>query len=135
MKRFFLLTAILAVFGLSSCQKDPANAIVGKWEAVSMEATIAGVNMTVDMADTGMTMEFTFNDDGSGSLYFGSEYGDSESQAFTYSVKGNMLYVTADDETEGIPISIDNDTMTIEMDGELIGEENSKVKIHFKKVK
>ena len=53
MKRFFILTAILAVFGLSSCEKEPS---------------IAGIDMTVNMADAGMKLEFTFNEDCSESI-------------------------------------------------------------------
>jgi hypothetical protein len=68
MKRFFILTAILAVFGLSSCEKEPSKAIVGTWEAVKMETSIAGIDMTVNMADAGMKLEFTFNEDGSESI-------------------------------------------------------------------
>ena len=133
MKRFFILTAILAVFGLSSCEKEPSKAIVGTWEAVKMETSIASIDMTVNMAEAGMKMEFTFNEDGSGSIYIESD-GRGERTPFDYSVNGNLLYIISDGETEGIPVSFGKNTMTVELNGDIIGEPNTKVTIHFQKV-
>jgi hypothetical protein len=133
MKRFFILTAILAVFGLSSCEKEPSKAIVGTWEAVKMETSIAGIDMTVNMADAGMKLEFTFNEDGSGSIYLESE-GRGERTPFDYSLNGNLLSIISDGETEGVPVSFDKNTMTMELNGDIIGEPNTKVTIHFQKV-
>ncbi|MBR5198649.1 MAG: lipocalin family protein [Bacteroidales bacterium] len=133
MKRFFILTAILAVFGLSSCEKEPSKAIVGTWEAVKMEASIAGIDMTVNMAEAGMKMEFTFNEDGSGSIYIESD-GRGERTPFDYSVNGNLLSIISDGETEGVPVSFGKNTMTVELNGDIIGEPNTKVTIHFQKV-
>lgn len=133
MKRFFILTAILAVFGLSSCEKEPSKAIVGTWEAVKMETSIAGIDMTVNMAEAGMKMEFTFNEDGSGSIYIESD-GRGERTPFDYSVNGNLLSIKSDGETEGVPVSFGKNTMTVELNGDIIGEPNTKVTIHFQKV-
>ena len=133
MKRFFILTAILAVFGLSSCEKEPSKAIVGTWEAVKMETSIAGIDMTVNMAEAGMKMEFTFNVDGSGSIYIESD-GRGERTPFDYSVNGNLLSITSDGEKEGVPVSFGKNTMTVELNGDIIGEPNTKVTIHFQKV-
>ena len=133
MKRFFILTAILAVFGLSSCEKEPSKAIVGTWEAVKMETSIAGIDMTVNMADAGMKLEFTFNEDGSGSIYLESE-GRGERTPFEYSLNGNLLSIISDGETEGVPVSFGKNTMTVELHGDIIGEPNTKVTIHFQKV-
>lgn len=133
MKRLFILTAILAVFGLSSCEKEPSKAIVGTWEAVKMETSIAGIDMTVNMADAGMKMEFTFNEDGSGSIYLESD-GRGERTPFEYSLNGNLLSIISDGETEGVPVSFGKNTMTVELNGDIIGEPNTKVTIHFQKV-
>lgn len=133
MKRFFILTAILAVFGLSSCEKEPSKAILGTWEAVKMETSIAGIDMSVNMADAGMKLEFTFNEDGSGSIYLESE-GRGERTPFEYSLNGNLLSIISDGETEGVPVSFDENTMTMELNGDIIGKENTKVTIHFQKV-
>ena len=133
MKRFFILTAILAVFGLSSCEKEPSKAIVGTWEAVKMETSIAGIDMTVNMAEAGMKMEFTFNEDGSGSIYLESE-GRGERTPFEYSLNGNLLSIISDGDTEGVTVSFDKNTMTMELNGDIIGKDNTKVTIHFQKI-
>lgn len=133
MKRFFILTAILAVFGLYSCEKEPSKAIVGTWEAVKMETSIAGIDMTVNMADAGMKLDLTFNEDGSGSIYLESE-GRGERTPFDYYLNGNLLSIISDGETEGVPVLFDKNTMTMELNGDIIGKDNNKVTIHFQKV-
>lgn len=134
MKRFFILTAILAVFGLTSCEKEPSKAIVGTWKATKMEATVAGINMTIDMAEKEMNMEFTFNADGTGSMLVEAG-GKSETNTFEYSVNGNLLSLIEGDDTTGIPISFDKKTMVAEMSGEILGLEGdaAKVKVYFEK--
>ena len=98
-----------------------------------MEASIAGIDMTVNMAEAGMKMEFTFNEDGSGSIYIESD-GRGERTPFDYSVNGNLLSIISDGETEGVPVSFGKNTMTVELNGDIIGEPNTKVTIHFQKV-
>lgn len=134
MKKFFILTALLAVFGLTSCEKEPSKAIVGTWEAVKMEATIAGIDMTMDMSEWKMKMEFTFNADGTGSMLLETE-GNSEKSTFEYTVNGNLLSLVEGDETSGIPISFDKKTMVAEMSGEIfgLGDNGAKVKVYFEK--
>ena len=134
MKRFFILTAILAVFGLTSCEKEPSKAIVGTWKAMKMEATVAGINMTIDMAEKEMNMEFTFNADGTGSMLVETG-GKSETNTFEYSVNGNLLSLIEGDDTTGIPISFDKKTMVAEMSGEIfgLGSDTAKVKVYFEK--
>lgn len=134
MKKFFILTALLAVFGLTSCEKEPSKAIVGTWEAVKMEATIAGIDMTMDMSEWKMKMEFTFNADGTGSMLLETE-GNSEKSTFEYTVNGNLLSLIEGDETSGIPISFDKKTMVAEMSGEIfgLGDNGAKVKVYFEK--
>ena len=133
MKRFFILTALMAVLGLTSCEKEPSKAIVGTWEAVKMEATIAGIDMTMDMSEWKMKMEFTFNADGTGTILTESEK-KSETTAFEYSVNGDKLSLTEEGSTSGIPVSFDKKTMTMELSGERFGLGDTNVKVHFVKM-
>ena len=132
MKRMLLLTALMAILGLSSCEKEPSVAIVGTWEAVKMEATMTGMTMTVDMAEAGMTMLFTFKANGTGSTYIESE-GQGERVPFEYELYGNILTLSSDGATSGVPVTIEKKTMIMELDGEDLGEDFAKVKIYFNK--
>lgn len=132
MKKLFFLTAILAVLGLSSCEKAPSKAIVGTWEAVKAETTMGNIDMTIDMAEMGMTIELTFNEDGTGSAVMKSEE-DTETSPFEYEVNENILVLTEDGITNEIPFTIEKDEMTMEIGGEIIEEEGAKIKIYFKK--
>ena len=122
----------MAVLGLTSCEKEPSKAIVGTWEAVKMEVSISGINMTVDFAQTGMRMEFTFNADDTGSMLVESE-GESDRATFEYTVNDNILSLSGEGGTEGIPVSFDKKTMVLEMNGDILGEPGSNVKIYFEK--
>ena len=131
MKKLFFLTAILAVLGLSSCEKEPSKAIVGTWEAVTVDMTIDGETLTVDIADTGASLEFTFNEDGTASVYMEAE-GEGETTPFTYEVKGNILKLTQEGETVDISITIEKNTMTMEIGEDLLEEEGS-MKLHLRR--
>ena len=132
MKRFFLLTALMAVLGISSCEKEPSVAIIGTWEAVKMEATVTGMTMTVNLAEVGMTMLFTFKADGTGSTYTESE-GHGERVPFEYELYGDILTLSSDGATSGVPITIEKNTMVMELDGDDLGEDFTKLKIYFNK--
>lgn len=131
MKKLFFLTAILAVLGLSSCKKEPSKTIVGTWEAVTVDLTIDGETLTVDIADTGASIELTFNEDGTASAYMEAE-GEGETTPFTYEVKGNILKLTQEGETVDISITIEKNTMTLEVGEELLEEEGS-IKLHLRR--
>ena len=133
MKRFFILTALLAVLGLASCEKEPSKAIVGTWEAVKIEANVLGVNMSYNMTDLNTRMELTFKKDGTGTILTESEK-KSETTAFEYSVNGDQLSLTEEGSTSGIPVSFDKKTMTMELSGERFGLGNTNVKVHFVKM-
>ena len=133
MKRLFLLTAILAVFGLSSCEKNPLKPIVGTWETVSVEANMNGNDMILDMANVGMELVFTFNEDGTGSAYVKSPTGREDAQ-FEYDLKGNILYITMDGTTDPVNITLEETTMTMEVSGELIGDESANITLHLQKI-
>ena len=59
MKRFFILTALMAVLGLSSCEKEPSKAIIGTWEAETIELSANGETLSIDLEEKDAEMRFT----------------------------------------------------------------------------
>ena len=132
MKRLFFLTAILAVLGLSSCEKDPSQAILGTWKAVTAEANMSGMSATIDMAEMGYTIEFTFKADGTGTAY-ADFMGESLTEGFDYEVSGNNLTMVMDGETTVVTFTIEGKNMTMELNGEEFDMGENKIKIHLQK--
>jgi hypothetical protein len=132
MKKIFILTVIMAVLGITSCEKEPSKAIIGTWEAVKIEANVLGVNMNYNMTDLNTRMEITFKKDGTGTIFTESEK-KSETTAFEYSVNEDKVSLTENGSTSGIPVSFDKKNMTMELSGERFGLGNTNVKVHFVK--
>lgn len=131
MKRFILAAAV-ALMGLVSCEKELSDAIVGTWEATTVEMTIEGLKMEIDVEEAGMEMSFTFKSNGTGSVTERSE-GESFTESFEYYVEDDMLYLVGEGGTEGLPIEIDGKNMTMIFDGDMLDSPGSRVKIHFRK--
>ena len=132
MKRFFILTALMAVLGLSSCEKEPSKAIIGTWEAYTLEISANGVKTSVDLNEANMVMLFTFKADGSGSSYVETD-GEGERSTFEYEVFGDTLTMTIDGSTESLKITFEKDTLIAEIGENIIGQENVSIKLYFKK--
>lgn len=130
MKRFFIVSVILAILGVTSCEKSPSKAIIGTWQATTIETTVSGIDMSMDLAEVGMTVEFTFSEEGKGSAYMESE-GVGESSPFEYTAEENLLTLTVDGNSMQLPMTLTKDTLIIEVDGKLIEQEGSSLKIHF----
>ena len=133
MKRFLILTALMAVLGLTSCEKEPSKAIVGTWEATTVEMSISGMKMEMDITEMGSEMKITFKDNGTATITETSE-GESMNLDFSYSVEGNTLILEAEGDLAEIPITIENDHMTWTMDGEMLDEPGANIVIHFEKI-
>ena len=133
MKRFLILTALMAVLGLTSCEKEPSKAIVGTWEATTVEMSISGMKMEMDITEMGSEMKITFKDNGTATITETSE-GESMSMDFSYSVEGNTLILEAEGDLAEIPITIEKDHMTLTMDGEMLDEPGANIVIHFEKI-
>lgn len=133
MKRFLILTALMAVLGLTSCEKEPSKAIVGTWEATTVEMSISGMKMEMDITEMGSEMKITFKDNGTATITETSE-GESMSMDFSYSVEGNTLILEAEGDLAEIPITIEKDHMTWTMDGEMLDEPGANIVIHFEKI-
>ena len=133
MKRFLILTALMAVLGLTSCEKEPSKAIVGTWEATTVEMSISGMKMEMDITEMGSNMKITFKDNGTATITETSEE-ESISMDFSYSVEGNTLILEAEGDLAEIPITIEKDHMTWTMDGEILDEPGANIVIHFEKI-
>ena len=72
-KLIIALAAIAAVIGLASCEKDPSKAIIGTWEATTVEMTIEGMKMEMDIEEMGANISFTFKKDGTGIASFAED--------------------------------------------------------------
>lgn len=135
MKRFILAAAV-ALMGLVSCEKELSDAIVGTWEATTVEMTIEGLKMEIDVEEAGMEMSFTFKSNGTGSVTERYE-GESFTESFEYYVEDDMLYLVGylvgEGGTEGLPIEIDGKNMTMIFGGEMLDPPGSRVKMHFRK--
>lgn len=132
MKRLFFLTAILAVLGLSSCEKEPSQKILGTWDAVSIEVNTAGVNMTIDMSEMNYKVQFTFKADGTGTIYVDSQ-GEKGTEDFVYEISGDNLIMTKDGETITVPFRIEGERLTLEVSEGIDGQGLTQGKIHFQK--
>ena len=132
MKRLFFLTAILAVLGLSSCEKEPSQKILGTWDAVSIEVNTAGVNMTIDMSEMNYKVQFTFKADGTGTIYIDSQ-GENGTEDFVYEISGDNLIMTKDGETITVPFRIEGERLTLEFSEGIDGQGLTQGKIHFQK--
>ena len=123
----------MAVLGLTSCEKEPSKAIVGTWEATTVEMSISGMKMEMDITEMGSKMKITFKDNGTATITETSEE-ESMSMDFSYSVEGNTLILEAEGDLAEIPITIEKDHMTWTMDGEMLDEPGANIVIHFEKI-
>ena len=122
----------MAVLGLTSCEKEPSKAIIGTWEATTVEMTIENTKMEMDIEEMGANISFTFKKDGTGVASFAKD-GETENEDFTYTATDTMLTMDSDGDTESFPYSIEGNNMTITLDGELLEEPGMKVVLHFVK--
>ena len=131
-KLIITLAAIAAVIGLASCEKEASKAIVGTWEATTVEMTMEGMKMEMDITEFGTAMEITFNDNGTGTIIETLE-GDSVNMDFTYSMEGNTLTIEAEGDVAEIPVTIEKKNMTMTISGEMMEEPGMDITIHFVK--
>lgn len=80
-----MVAALVSLFALTSCEKDPAELIVGKWTVTSVSLTVDGVTQEKNPMEEGVGATYTFKADGTGEST--EEIGDEKmSYTFTYSV-------------------------------------------------
>lgn len=110
-----MLLGIVAMISLSSCKKDNEDLIIGKWNVVSQSA----MGQTMNLSQMGMTMTWEFLKDGTGNMNMTMNFmGQTmdESEAFSYTVDGDKLIMTAEGETETVTIvNLDKKVLELEM--------------------
>lgn len=125
-----LFVASLAT--LTSCKKDNASRIIGKWEFKSCEATVEGQSFSIDVAQLmaiygasidpdDLILEFKDN----GYVYAGGD-------GTPYSVNGDKLTITADGRALELTISeLTSRKLTLELHN---AEANMDMTMHFDRV-
>ena len=97
-KLFALVLGMAGIMMFTACSKDNEDLIVGKWNVTSVTQD----NETYSPSTYGMTMTFEFTEDGTVTETFDMDFmGETEhdSETGTYSVDGDKLVMTVDDET------------------------------------
>ncbi len=130
MKRIFIISVILALFGFVSCQKNEADAIIGSWKATSILMNMGGMEMEMDISKSGVQIDVLFKADGTGAIT-GSAEGEAISTDFEYRVDDGMLSLTAEKETITAPITINGKKMSLMVDGDIIEQSGTQVTINF----
>ena len=102
-----MVAAIVSLFALTSCVKEPAELIVGKWTVTTMSVSYGSISIDINPSEVGMDLSYTFNADGTGyNTQIDAEV--NEKTAFTYMVLTNgdkqILSITVDGETENYEI-------------------------------
>lgn len=133
MKRLFAIAAsFIAALGLTSCEPEMSKEIVGTWEATSIDMSVEGINMTMDVTEFEFEMIFTFLENGTGTVTE-TISGESATELFTYEIDGGMLTMNMAGDAESIPVTIDGKKMTMVLDGDILDEPGAILKIHFVK--
>ena len=130
MKRIFIISVILALFGFVSCQKNEAEAIIGSWKATSILMNMGGMEMEMDISKSSVQIDVLFKADGTGAIT-GSAEGEAISTDFEYRVDDGMLSLTAEKETITAPITINGKKMSLIVDGDIIEQSGTQVTINF----
>ena len=115
-----IMAAMVSLFALTSCEKEPAELIVGTWKVTAMSMSYEGMTMDMDPAEMGVDYTMTFRADGTVTIILSAE-GESETANGTYSVASNgdtmTLITTAEGESTTSTIAqLDDTTLVIVQD-------------------
>lgn len=80
---------------LAACTKSAEDLIIGTWQENEITYTVVqgGETMSMPMLEPNETAEITFNEDGTYSSIYHSEYGDADGHG-TWSIKDEKLTIT-----------------------------------------
>lgn len=133
MKRnlFTMMIATLAsLFALTSCEKEPADLLVGTWNLTTINLSSGGISLDMDPAEMGAQMQFTFTSDGTCYMAM-AEDGYEETLTASYFVDVDSktdvktLKLTIEGETQSMTINtLESSTLVLvvteEEDGQLM---------------
>ena len=120
MKKFFLVSLVLAFFGFAA-NAQPTG-LLGTWKSTTIDVLSDGeVLMSMNCDVAGMSMEFKFMSDNTVTGVVESEGVKEESPEMVYVVSGTDILVT-DDEGETVPLKYTDGklSLTMEEDGMVI---------------
>lgn len=125
MKKFFLLTVILAFFGLTA-NAQPKN-LLGTWKSTTVDV-YAGTEhlMSMNCSAMGMEMSFTFKN-GEECLVTIVTEDESETENVTYKVVGTVVILT-DQSGEDMPLIYKDGKLWMEQQ-----EDGMDMRINFEK--
>ncbi len=125
MKRFFLVTFVLALFGFIANAQPQG--LLGTWEGTTMEVMVDGeVVMSMDCAAAGIDLKFTFKPNGAAYGEIEIE-GERDTQKLTYKVSGTKILVT-DEGGDTQPFTYSNGKLYMEKE-----EDGMNMRVNFKK--
>lgn len=139
MKRLFAIAAaVLAVFFMSSCEKDgdstTAASLIGTWKVSELEMTYDGMPITIPAEAAGINAGITFSENGYGYFYsYASGEYEPEPFSYTYSNGKLKVYSEYEDESITIPVTVNGNKMTMSLDERLTGEPGTTGKIYLVK--
>lgn len=126
MKKFFLVSLVLAFFGFAA-NAQPTG-LVGTWKSTTMDVLSGDeVLMSMNCDVAGISMEFTFKSDKTVTGVVMAEGEREESPEMVYKVNGTDILVT-DDEGETVPFKYVNGKLSLTME-----EDGMEVRMHFEK--
>ena len=125
MKRFILVTVVLALFGFVANAKPQG--LLGTWKSTKIEIMADGeVIMSMNCDAAGMDMKFTFKPNGA--AYAEAEIeGERETPKLTYKVSGTKILVT-NEEGYTLPFTYSNGKLYMEQQ-----EDGMNMRVNFKK--
>jgi len=100
LKVMAMVLFVVSMVSLTSCKKEKANLIVGKWECTSASYTQAGITQSIPWLN-GMVWEFKANGTLIGSIPDDLVESDDDAASATYVVSGDVLTVSYVDEDDG----------------------------------
>lgn len=104
-----MIATLVSLFTLTSCEKEPADLLVGTWNLTTINISSGGMSIDMDPAEMGVQMQFTFTSDGTCYMAM-AEDGYEETLTASYFVDVDSktdvktLKLTVDGETEAITI-------------------------------